>query len=206
MPLAERDINTQHHRPLTRGKRLHAAVSVMGENAVPSSSVVRAQETPTRQQRFHAPTKASAAKYTPSPTADHPRALSHSHRDTPLSQTQTTKIPRRNVDTHTPKPAYDPPVSKWNLSATTNLAARSDRTFDTRPASPSPAFRGIAQERSLVSGELLRMPRTSLTHMSLRSRTRLLLPHTVLVPKSRCHLAPLPLLPTRQARHETVAA
>lgn len=150
MPLAERDPNAHRQRPLP-GKRVHVAASVIDENAVPSPAKLRAQETPTRQQRFFAPTKASAAKNTPSSATDQPRAQTYSGRITPRSQTQSSKIPRRNAATPTPKPAYDPPISKWNLSVAGNLTAQSKKTADSLPSSPdSPTSRRIAFDRSLV--------------------------------------------------------
>lgn len=151
MPLAERDVNTQRQRPLTRGKRLHTAASVTDENAAPSLAIARAHETPTRQQRFFTPTKASAAKNTPSPAITQPRAQLHSGRNTPHSQPQSSRIPRRNLATPTSKPAYDPPISKWNRSAATNLYSRSERPNDTPITSPyPPSSRDAVDDRSLV--------------------------------------------------------
>jgi hypothetical protein len=149
MPLAERDINTQRQRPLTRGKRLHTAGSVTDENADPPLAIARLYETPTRQQRFFTPTKASAAKHTPSPVTGQPRAQPHSGRITPLSQTYGSKLPRRNLATPTARPAYDPPISKWNLSTATNLKSRPEKVADTLPASPvSPSSQRFAHDRS----------------------------------------------------------
>jgi len=149
MPLAERDVNTQRQRPLTRGKRLHAAGSVTDENSAPALTIGRAHETPTRQQRFFTPTKASAAKNTPSPATIQPRAQPQSGRNTPLSQKQSLKLPRRNVATSAARPAYDPPISKWNLSAATNSRPRADASA--LPTSPSPLSpRETARDRSLV--------------------------------------------------------
>lgn len=151
MPLAERDVNTQRQRPLTRGKRLHTAASVTDENAAPSPAIARAHDTPTRQQRFFTPTKASTAKNTPSPAITQARAQTRSGGNTPHSQTQSSKIPRRNLATPTHKPAYDPPISKWNLNAATNLNSRAERVTDTLPNSPSyPSSRETARDRSLV--------------------------------------------------------
>lgn len=151
MPLAERDVNTQRQRPHTRGKRLHTAAPAADENAAPSLAIARAHETPTRQQRFLTPTKASAAKNTPSPAITQPRAQLHSGRNTPHSQPQSSKIPRRNLATPTSKPALDPPISKWNLSAATNLYSRSGRPNNTPTTSPyPPSSRDAADDRSLV--------------------------------------------------------
>lgn len=163
MPLAERDPNSHRQRPLT-GKRLHVAASVTDENAVPSSARLRAQVTPTSQQRFFAPTKASSAKNTPSPAIDQPSARPHSGRITTRSQTQGSKIPRRNAATPTPKPAYDPPISKWNLSVAGNLTAKSKNTADSLPSSPdSLTSRRIAFDRSLVRRDSCQVSRTLLT-------------------------------------------
>jgi hypothetical protein len=152
MPLAERDVNTQRQRPLTRGKRLHTAASVTDENAAPSLAFARAYETPTRPQRFFTPTKASTAKNTPSPAFTQPRSQPHSGRNTPHSHNQNSKIPRRNLVTPTATPAYAPPISKWNLSATTDLKSRSERVADTLLSSPCPSSsREAAHDRSLVS-------------------------------------------------------
>ena len=151
MPLAERDVNTQRQRPLTRGKRLHTAASVTDENTAPPLAIARPQETPTRQQRFFTPTKASAAKNTPSPTIVQPRTQLHSGRSTPHSQQQSSKIPRRNLPTPAARPAYDPPISKWNLTAASNLNLRSERVADSLPASPCPQTAlEAAHDRSLV--------------------------------------------------------
>ena len=152
MPLAERDVNTQRQRPHTRGKRLHTAAPAADENAAPSLAIARAHETPTRQQRFLTPTKASAAKNTPSPAITQPRAQLHSGRNTPHSQPQSSKIPRRNLATPTSKPALDPPISKWNLSATSKLNSRSETVANTLTTSPyHQSSRDVADDRSLVS-------------------------------------------------------
>ena len=151
MPLAERDVNTQRQRPLTRGKRLHTAASVTDENAAPSLPMTRAYETPTRQQRFLTPTKASAAKKTPSPATVQSRMQPHPGRNTPQSQKQSSKIPRRNLATPTFKPSYDPPISRWNLSAANNFNLRPERAVDSLSASPCPpSSHQAAHDRLLV--------------------------------------------------------
>ena len=157
MPLAERDVNTQRQRPPTRGKRLHTAGSVTDENAAPPLAIARAYVTPTRQQRFFTPTKASAAKHTPSPVTAQPRAQPHSGRNTPLSQTYGSKLPRRNVATPTARPAYDPPISKWNLSTATNLKSRPEKIADTLPTSPiSPNSQEPVHDRSSLVRKTIR--------------------------------------------------
>jgi len=202
-------VNTQRQRPLTRGKRLHTAASVTDENSTPSLAFARAHETPTRQQRFFTPTKASAAKNTPSPAIlQQPGSQPHSGRATPHSQQQSSKIPRRNLPTPKSKPAYDPPISKWNLNAATNLNSRAERVANT-PSPFSPSSRKAAHDRSLVR-IITRLP-TFLdymyAHILNRSPTRL--PHlhnTTLLPRSPCHLVPSHLLPMRQALRGTAVA
>lgn len=147
--LAERDVNLQHQLPLTRGKRLPAAGSVAHENSALSPSIPRAKATPTQPQRFLAPTKASVAKNTPPPSVDRTRAQPHSGRSTPLSQPHTSRLPRRNAATPTPKPAFSPPLSRWNASATPVVYA--DSSADSQRSSPSPSpCGGAVNDQSLV--------------------------------------------------------
>ena len=150
MPLAERDVNTQRQRPLTRGKCLHTAPSVTDEHATTSLAIAHAYQTPTRQQRFFTPTKASAAKNTPSPAITQPRARFHSGRTSPHSQPQSSKIPRRNLATPTSKPAYNPPISKWNVSAANNLNQRFQKAANSTSPSPHPGSHQAADDSSLV--------------------------------------------------------
>jgi hypothetical protein len=172
MPLAERDVNMQRQRPLTRGKRLHTAGSVSDENTAPAIAIARAHETPTCQQRFFTPTKASAAKYTPSPVTAQPRVQTKSGRNTPLSQTHGSKLPRRNVATPTARPAYDPPISRWNLSTTTRPNPRPEKATDALPASPSsPSSRETAHDRSLVRRNTISLDQHMLTCQTDRSRS-----------------------------------
>jgi hypothetical protein len=143
-PLSELDVNLQHQRE-ARGKRLHAT----NEKSVPPHTNLRAQETLIRQPGFLRSTKASVSKTTPSPTTDQPRGQFHSGRTTPQSQVQSSKIPRRNAATPTPKPAFSPPISKWNLSAT-------EKTVKTLQASPClPTSRRTGYDQSLVREEVL---------------------------------------------------
>jgi hypothetical protein len=210
MPLAERDVNTQRQRPLTRGKRLHTAASVTDENSTPSLAFARAHETPTRQQRFFTPTKASAAKNTPSPAILQPGSQPHSGRTTPHAQQQSSKIPRRNLPTPKSKPAYDPPISKWNLNAATNLNSRTERVANTLPTSPfSPSSREAARDRSLVRRITLlpAFPNHMYAHILNRSPTRLpRLRIITLLWRNPCHLVPSHLLPMRQALRGTAVA
>ena len=118
MPLAERDINTQHHLHLTRCKRLPAASSVTDENATLSPTTPRAKDSPTHQQRFLAPTKASVAKNTPPPSADRARIQPPSSKSIPSPH--GSKLPRRNAATPTPKSPLSPPISKWNRCVATD--------------------------------------------------------------------------------------
>lgn len=139
MPLAERDVNTQHQRPLARGKRLPAAGYVTDENATPSPVVARMKETPTSPQRFFTPTKASTAKNTPPSATIQPRVHPHLNRDTPRSRIQGSKLPRRNAATPTAKPAYNPPISKWNLPvANAPGPEKTMNALQTSPSSPTP--------------------------------------------------------------------
>ena len=146
MPLAERDINTQHHIPLTRCKRLPASRSVTDENAALSPTIPRAKDSPTtNQQRFLAPTKASVAKNTPPPPTDRTRVQPSSGKSTSSPSPHGSKLPRRNAVTPTPKSSLCPPISKWNRSV-------EDSNSRAEPSSspyPSP-FSETANDHSLV--------------------------------------------------------
>ena len=148
MPLAERDINTQHHLHLTRCKRLPAAASVTDENATLSPTTPRAKDSPTHQQRFLAPTKASVAKNTPPPSADRARVQPPSSKS--ISSPHGSKLPRRNAATPTPKSPLFPPVSKWNRCVATDCIE--DSTSHSRPPSSSyiSTLGGTANDSPLV--------------------------------------------------------
>lgn len=132
MPLAERDVNSQqHHQSSTRAKRLPAAGH---ENSAPSPKTPTVQVAPARQQRFFAPTKASAAKNTPPSSTDRTRAQPHSSRSTPQSRTPASKLPRRYVATST----LTPPTSRWNPASTGRFKHLEDSVND---AQVSPCVR-----------------------------------------------------------------
>jgi hypothetical protein len=155
MPLAELDANLQHQRE-PRGKRMHAAGPARNENLFASHM---------------APTKAFVAKNAPPPATERPRGQLHSGRNTPQSQAQNSKIPRRNAATPTPKPAYSPPISKWNLSATENLTAQPIKTVKTLQASPCPpTSRRTGYDQSLVREEVLDEWLGPLTHSTQIAR------------------------------------
>lgn len=148
MPLAERDINTQHHLPLTRCKRLPATGSVTDENAALSPTVPRAKTPPTNQQRFLAPTEASVAKNTPPSSADRTPVQPAVGKSNPSPY--GSKLPRRNAATPTPKSPLSPPVSKWNRCVATDCIE--DSNSRSKPSSsPYPSSYGeAANDHSLV--------------------------------------------------------
>jgi hypothetical protein len=149
MPLAERDINTQHHLPLTRCKRLPASRSVTDENAALPPNVPRAKDSPTtNHQRFLAPTKASVAKNTPPPPTDRTRVQPAPARST--SSPHGSKLARRNAATPTPKSPLSPPISKWNRCVATDCVDDSNsRAEPSSSPCPSP-FSETANDHSLV--------------------------------------------------------
>lgn len=148
MPLAERNINMQHHLPLTRRKRLPASRSVMDENAALPPTTSRAKDSPTNQQRFLAPTKASVAKNTPPPSTDPTRLQPPSSKRTPSPY--GSKLPRRNAATPTPKSPLSPPISKWNRSVATDCIDDSNSPAETPTSTyPSPPSE-TADDHSLV--------------------------------------------------------
>lgn len=148
MPLAERDINTQHHLHLTRCKRLPASGSVTDENAAPSPTVPRAKDSPTNQQRFLAPTKASVAKNTPPPSTDRTRIQPASSKS--FSSPHGSKLPRRNAVTPIPKSPLSPPISKWNRCVASDCVDDSNsRAEPSTPPYPSSSSE-TANDRSLV--------------------------------------------------------
>jgi hypothetical protein len=147
MPLAERDINTQHHLHLTRCKRLPASGSVTDENAALSPTVPRAKDSPVNQQRFLAPTKSSVAKNTP-PSTDRTRVQPASSKS--FSSPLGTKLPRRNPVTPTQKSPLSPPISKWNRCVATDCVDDSNsRAEPSSSPCPSP-FSETANDHSLV--------------------------------------------------------
>jgi len=148
MPLAERDINTQHHLHLTRCKRLPASAPVTDENAALSPTIPRAKDSPTHQQRFLAPTKASVAKNTPPPSADRTRVQPASSKS--FSSPLGSKLPRRNAVTPTQKSPLSPPISKWNRCAATDCIDDSNSRAEPS-SSPYPSSSSeTANDRFLV--------------------------------------------------------
>ena len=169
MPLAERDINTQHHLPLTRCKRLPASRSVTDENAALSPTIPRAKESPTtNQQRFLAPTKASVAKNTPPPPTDRTRVQPASGKS--ISSPHGSKLPRRNAATPTPKSPLSPPISKWHRCVASDCVDDSNSRAD--PSSspyPSP-FSENENDHSLVCRATLSQASDHNSHAIDRSR------------------------------------
>lgn len=207
MPLAERDMNLPHQLPLTRGKRLPAAGSVTNENSAHSPSIPRAKATPTQSQRFLPPTKASVAKNTPSRSVDRTRGQPHSGRSTPLSQPHNSRLPRRNTATPTPKPAFSPPISRRDASASTGHFVYADSSADSQRSSPSPSpySRTVNDQASVCRAYVV--ANLGPTHMF--SRSPLTLCHAArTVPVSRSHCRHVRLLhsPMCQALHGTDAA
>lgn len=146
MPLAERDINTQHHLHLTRCKRLPASGSVTDENAALSPTVPRAKDSTVNQQRFLAPTKSSVAKNTP-PSTDRTRVQPASSKS--FSSPLGTKLPRRNPVTPTQKSPLSPPISKWNRCVATDCIDESHIRGEPS-SSPYPSSSETANDHSLV--------------------------------------------------------
>ncbi|KAM0720631.1 hypothetical protein Q7P37_004768 [Cladosporium fusiforme] len=139
MPLAERDVNSQHHQSSTRAKRLPAAGH---ENAPPSSKIHGVRVTPARQ-RFFAATKASAAKTSPPSSADRTRQP-HSN-TTPHSQTPSSKLPRRNVAAS----KLTPPTSKWNPTSIRRLN-HLEKTSEDAEVSPCAREAPQSADQSLI--------------------------------------------------------
>lgn len=143
MPLAERDVNSQHHQPSTRAKRLPAAGH---ENAAPSPNASSLRETAARSQRFFAPTKASAAKTTPPSLTDRTRAQPQSSRSTPHAQRPVSKLPRRNIVA----PAITPLASKLNPALSGRLVHSKDPAEDAQASPCAREAHETADYQSLV--------------------------------------------------------
>lgn len=196
MPLAERDVNSQHHQSSTRAKRLPAAGH---ENAPPSSNTSGVRVTPARQ-RFFAATKASAAKTSPPSSADRTRQP-HSNNTTPHSQTPGSRLPCRNVAA----PKLTPPSSKWNPTSARRFNHLENTSED---AQVSPCAREAPQtaDQSLVC-ECTCMPCLKVTNKpnrltwDLRPQQRI-----TSVQASLCHPARSPRLLTDRVPPRTVAA
>jgi hypothetical protein len=148
MPLAERDINTQHHLHLTRCKRLPAAASVTDENAAISPTIPRAKDSPTGHQRFLAPTKSSVAKNTPPPPTDRTRVQPVSSKSN--SSPHGSKLPRRNAATPTPKSPLSPPISKWNRCVATDCIDNSNSRAEPSSSPHQSSLSETANDHSLV--------------------------------------------------------
>jgi hypothetical protein len=168
MPLAERDINTQHHPPLTRCKRLPASRSVTEENAAIPPNVPRAKDSPTiNHQRFLAPTKASVAKNTPPPPTDRTRGQPPPGRS--ISSPHGSKLPRRNATTPTPNSLLSPPISKWNRCVATDCVDDSNsRAGPSSSPYPSP-FSETTNHNSLVRKATLSQASDPNSHLIDRS-------------------------------------